>query len=1103
MMSRIPFLIPVLYLALALLCPTAVADDIIAFSLREAERQLKAGRSSETIKRLGGMTRVIGGVIDETSADVIVMGGREAGNPPVSLDDLVVALRARLVHHAWPLVSIDRTADTTATGQQRVRFEGGDGLAKSAFGKALLDADVVLKKLGLRMLSAEIWGVRSYFDLCAEAARTGALEENVGSRFWFRPRESNRVLVGQGVIVVHSLRVGVQTEVMSVNGQSPTAGFRDKIGDRFAEALSARLSDVGAYHREVARLNPLYGFVVLAKGLESQAALPDMSYWLTTYRVPTVDTPATYPLLRQRAQVSTKGGAKILDVDGGIELQAAAIRLRDGDATALREVVLRTRPSPETLTWKLPVSVAKIDGLGPQFELNEAATSSQRPGPGSASGTYLTRTWLAATANGTQVPARWQSAPPTLGPLPQASIGTHDRLPSQAVSTHVGGVMLAGAADVQGASAVAPDLSAGGFGLIVEGATARLAPDAYRRFITALWAVYFSKQAPGVSIDPIGRGVSKHLVRYIGNVINTDLARVMRDADYRMKQAAVGTHPLDVPGFQDVDQLTATHGTRLFGASRRFWFVPENMVFRRDGSSLLFDSGNMRLHTEYVGAGSRGRSEPADRAFAAFFSTAYEQIAKRYPVYQELFEYARLVGLATYLKERKLPLLWFLLANKDLVLTEDSPGTVDALAKGSRHEAGVTIEGGVDLAPRARYVADAGMARALAEAAAKGAATSAARAVRPSGEAAQEVSGRSASRAANEFYAIIPDQLLTGGENRRGLRFQTDLALHRGSTPGLELVRYFDPAESAGEFGAGWRVLVPYRVHPADDETVSFRNARLPKRMVVENRLTGRSETLTFSTDRYSIVGYVPDAIAGSEHVGLFVLTDGSFRLADKLGSEFWFNPAGTLTDMILPEDYRIHFDYLSGQVRAGENSRLRLEPDSEEKITFRGATLPARLRLTGGPGPDEILRFSDKGRLIGYEPEAAAGGRAKFAAILSNGSFRLLDTAGHELVFDTAGVHRATVPNVDDHLVRAITLGKQTVTLEYELDPQARPRVARAGAGGGDDPSALRRTLAYGYDESGRLARVAAPRPPAPTAAEKLPVSRASRGLAKRAARG
>ncbi len=32
MMSRIPFLISLLYLALALLCPTAGADDNIAFS---------------------------------------------------------------------------------------------------------------------------------------------------------------------------------------------------------------------------------------------------------------------------------------------------------------------------------------------------------------------------------------------------------------------------------------------------------------------------------------------------------------------------------------------------------------------------------------------------------------------------------------------------------------------------------------------------------------------------------------------------------------------------------------------------------------------------------------------------------------------------------------------------------------------------------------------------------------------------------------------------------------------------------------------------------------------------------------------------------------
>ena len=135
------------------------------------------------------------------------------------------------------------------------------------------------------------------------------------------------------------------------------------------------------------------------------------------------------------------------------------------------------------------------------------------------------------------VVARFPSVelPPLRAIMPE--IRVHDRVGSPEFSGRVGGVMLKGAAEIQGASRAEVNLADGQFSLVVDGQNARIAREAYCRFITALWCVYYSVQAPGISIDPIGAHVDKHLVRYIGRVINTDLAR---DAPGRLLDEEVG-----------------------------------------------------------------------------------------------------------------------------------------------------------------------------------------------------------------------------------------------------------------------------------------------------------------------------------------------------------------------------------------------------------------------------------------------------------------------------------------------------------------------------------------------------------------------------------
>ena len=107
----------------------------VAYSLREAIFQTRNGLSSDNLLKLGSITRVAGMVYDREGRDVILVGIADGTLPSATFDDFVVALRARLLHNSWPLVSIDPVPEPDESKNQMVRFDGQ--IANTAFGKSL------------------------------------------------------------------------------------------------------------------------------------------------------------------------------------------------------------------------------------------------------------------------------------------------------------------------------------------------------------------------------------------------------------------------------------------------------------------------------------------------------------------------------------------------------------------------------------------------------------------------------------------------------------------------------------------------------------------------------------------------------------------------------------------------------------------------------------------------------------------------------------------------------------------------------------------------------------------------------------------------------
>ncbi len=330
----------------------ATTDEYIAFSLLAARSAVASSADyraeAPTIFKLAGINQVVGLVSDQESGDLILVGRNDPERAPLTLDDLVVALRARFVHGRWPVVSIDPDAETPRTQVQQVRFEGG--IENTEFGRDLLGADYLLKKLGMGLAAIGVTGISSYWDLSTREMGS----RRISSRFWFYPLLPS-VAVRDGVVAVRGLRVGVFTEVLAaeIDGKkiSDLKDFRDAAADSFAETISSRFSDISRAHPVFSRLLGLDELVAISRAIEEMEPKPDLDYWLTNYQVRAVITDTTVRSLF-RTERSAKGGDKReASMEGGVRLMAVALRLRAGDTRALRDAVLTTRPPGNAVSW--------------------------------------------------------------------------------------------------------------------------------------------------------------------------------------------------------------------------------------------------------------------------------------------------------------------------------------------------------------------------------------------------------------------------------------------------------------------------------------------------------------------------------------------------------------------------------------------------------------------------------------------------------------------------------------------------------------------------------------------------------------------------------
>lgn len=1054
----------------------------VAFSLREAEQAMAPGSQSRPqAEALGGITHLAGLVHDEAARDLIIVGCHMPGHPAVSLDDLVVALRSALRLGKAPLVSLDPTAETPRTGKFRAVFDGG--IAGTSMGRDMLACDVLMKQMALGKVRADLWNVSSYVDLLSRKMEQGDGEDRILSRFWFKSRQPT-VAFRDGVYVVLSLTVGIDTEVLEarIKGQVVTnlSTFNDGLGNQFASRVEASLEDMAVEFPVLRKARQFIALVSLAEGVRQLSNPPVLDFWLDRYPVRRVATEESFDRIEVRREIV--GRSRVLTVTGGFDASPYLVRLKRGHTSAFKEVVLKSRPARDSLTWTPPLHGWSVPGAG-DIEPHDQDAAPPGRAPGFSVDASVTGPGRVNAPAYFPKPVEFTPPPLRYDPPTPRFLNSE---PSSFKFSNIGGVALTATAAFEGRAGRA-NFNDGGFSLVADGQNARLDPQSFRRFLTGLWSVYYSDTDPGISIDPIAKGVKQHLVRYIGNVMNSDLGRVMREADYLMKRWAVGTDRPAFPGYRNPDDIAGRRGVAYVGAGSRFWFVPENLRFKQADGLLLFQDGRMTLQTEYLFGGKHGQgADPANDEWARWFTKNYAVLAAANPVLEELFDYAKLVALAKHLKQSGTPMLWFLLANKDQAMTEDSPGTVNELVKDSEHFDGLKIMGGVQLVAPPQFIFDEKAQTALRQGVALAASNLAPRSTAAITPMASPFAQPFSLKLEQKDYSILPQQSLSCGRDRHGNRYQTDLAVREEGRPGLELVRWFSNSESAeGDFGRGWRLLVPYRIQPDTVQKREFMNVRVPERMRLRNLLTGREEVLQFSpalplqgsstsTNGSRVAGWAPANVANSEAIALFLMADGSFSLKDKLNNRFRFDAGGYLTHMFLGHASPICIEYADADLEVLESGGFKLLPGTE-RVAFASAFVPRALTLVDRANDRrDTYVFTTRHQVAGYEPADPARSRS-FIAIMAGGTFRLESEGGCLLDFDGSGSLKAAQLNGRERLFKSLRQGNQSVEFQYLLHPTGRAFISSLQLRN-DDGKLPGEHLRYRYDDTGRLYQVERP---------------------------
>lgn len=163
---------------------------------------------------------------------------------------------------------------------------------------------------------------------------------------------------------------------------------------------------------------------------------------------------------------------------------------------------------------------------------------------------------------------------------------------------------------------------------------------------------------PQAYAEALRESLGSQVINVTGISPKTHFARVMVEADYRMKLIGIGleTPPVKLANYVERAKLSDVARNAL----QRWYFVPDYHCVRQSEDQLAMelvgDGVKLVSEDELVTAGGErkqaNRSDRASQAFVTTFTKKYPELAERSPVYAELRNLIDLCVAAAYIQEQ-------------------------------------------------------------------------------------------------------------------------------------------------------------------------------------------------------------------------------------------------------------------------------------------------------------------------------------------------------------------------------------------------------------------------------------------------------------------
>jgi hypothetical protein len=389
----------------------AVSMRVLQERLEECDR---AGAAPDDLETLCGLTSVLGYVVDKDQRDLILVGRVDHGDPPLHLQDLVVALRNARADYAelrggvyfytHPGCTIDPDPEVllrlreASAGINIATSEAETALGildwysecrapqsvtvfgvphNTHFAKIMVDADYGMKRIVDGSDSLDIRGFKSLTDATLAEIRRGAdaegdpkLPGSSMNRFWFYPDEVlYRENDGVKLIEVCSVQLLTEEQRVLSTGETMGTGRVDILAAEFARSFTAHYDEIAAKRPVYHELQRLFVFVALSKLMEREGLLEgwpvSLRYLLEEYEVPPTHVDSTVIghanvkalVLREYYSGGYADSKTWLPTCGGVSMQfderLVVSQHRNADElTELRQATILERPRPNAVSWE-------------------------------------------------------------------------------------------------------------------------------------------------------------------------------------------------------------------------------------------------------------------------------------------------------------------------------------------------------------------------------------------------------------------------------------------------------------------------------------------------------------------------------------------------------------------------------------------------------------------------------------------------------------------------------------------------------------------------------------------------------------------------------